>query len=726
MGIMSINNEMCSKKVICLLKDTANESSDSFKKLINGYKNADLHSLNNSQGEINILNLETYVENLGIDLINENVDLITDDYRFMITAFRIYHNHFSNFILFLNNEIEFQNHSDIFIQDLLSDFNGIKSEGIFKEIYVHLSRSNYKVFFEINKNNLKYFKSIDCIIHTIDYKKEIKNKIYWIDLNDNIHIDFGSKYIEHIELNISKSTEVCEEIDISHSLLVYYLMYLFSKKDFQAVHYILNKIDQGLSIEEKKEIYHCLFNLIENFSDTILLKVQIYRFLLAVNQDCTEYIVEKIIRNIEKEEIPWNYWKYIYVQLSVLKLNKTWLLSDERYLTVKKIANKIADKVNGIIGFKPAKYKEESKDIVILIDQVLSLYHSPTNVLKVQLESLLEKSDYNFHIIIEENLIQVESEKIPIPFDFNANNSAEAYKKIASYFDENRVKFYLAPNETLLNKTKWILNTVNEISPSIVFSLSAHSTAQNILFEYYPVVNFSFGHEYLPAKAHLYLYKNDKRARQLAEKSKDNVNIIQYKQPPSFLPRTKKYDRKDFGYDEEDFVIITSGNRINIEIDIDLITRMKSVLEEHPRIKWLLVGSTIPEGILKLYSEDLITKQIKHISYESDLFAINEICDISINPNRVGGGYSVATCVLVDVPVLMCTFHSDGMVFLGEENTCGESYDDLIHELLLCYKNEEYKNALLYKQKLPRDDRLIDNTDKLISYFNEVEKAFWG
>lgn len=723
MGIMSINNEICSKKVICLLKDIDNESSDSFKKLINGYKNADLHSLNNSQGEINILNLETYVESLGIDLINENVDLITDDYRFMITAFRIYHNHFSNFILFLNNEIEFQNHSDIFIQDLLSDFNGIKSEGIFKEIYVHLSSSNYKGFFEINKNNLKYFKSIDRVIHSIDYKKEIKNKIYWIDLNDNIHIDFGSKYIEHIELNIRKSTEVCEEIDISHSLLVYYLMYLFSKKDFQTVHDILNKIDQGLSIEEKKEIYHCLFNLIENFSDTILLKVQIYRFLLAVNQDWTEYIVEKIIRSIEKEEIPWNYWKYIYIQLSVVKLNKTLLRSDERYLTAKKIANKIADKVNGIIGFKPAKYKEESKDIVILIDQVLSLYHSPTNVLKVQLESLLEKSDYNFHIIIEENLIQVESEKIPTPFDFNAHNSAEEYKKIASYFDENRVKFYLAPNETLLNKTKWILNTVNEISPSIVFSLSTYSTAQNILFEYYPVVNFSFGHEYLPAKAHLYLYKNNTRSKDLAWKFKEELKIEHYIQPPIKIPRIKTYKREELNYDVDDFIIISSGNRINIEIDDELIKLMESVLENNRKIKWLLVGSSVPEYMRNNYSLQIMNNQIKHISYEPDLIALNEICDISINPKRVGGGYSVSSCLVAKVPVLMCNYPSDGLVVLGEENTCGKEYKNLISELLKCYENRRYLKELLNKQ-IQRLDIRKDNTELLLKYFLDTRNSF--
>lgn len=44
------------------------------------------------------------------------------------------------------------------------------------------------------------------------------------------------------------------------------------------------------------------------------------------------------------------------------------------------------------------------------------------------------------------------------------------------------------------------------------------------------------------------------------------------------------------------------------------------------------MGAKVPIYMEESYSEEMLKNQIQHIKYEKDLIALNEICDISINP----------------------------------------------------------------------------------------------
>lgn len=73
----------------------------------------------------------------------------------------------------------------------------------------------------------------------------------------------------------------------------------------------------------------------------------------------------------------------------------------------------------------------------------------------------------------------------------------------------------------------------------------------------------------------------------------------------------------------------------------------------------------------------------------------------------------------------MCNYESDGLIFVGKDNTCGEAYDDLIKHLLICYKNREFKYDLLSRQQKQLEKVGSKNeTHLLIKFFEKTIKRF--
>src|SRR5699024_3814898 len=141
------------------------------------------------------------------------------------------------------------------------------------------------------------------------------------------------------------------------------------------------------------------------------------------------------------------------------------------------------------------------------------------------------------------------------------------------YFCNNRISIIYS--NPLLSKKRRIenaLENVFELNPSLIISFSTYSLIQNILYKKYPVLYISFGEEYSPNQAHLYLYKNLGKTLALEEGFGGyELDIIKgFIYDFVFFESKKTYIRKDFGFEADDFIIITIGNRINTEIQQEL------------------------------------------------------------------------------------------------------------------------------------------------------------
>lgn len=136
--------------------------------------------------------------------------------------------------------------------------------------------------------------------------------------------------------------------------------------------------------------------------------------------------------------------------------------------------------------------------------------------------------------------------------------------------------------------------------------------------------------------------------------------------------------RAELGLGEATVVWISAGFRLEHEIRNPWAKRMLRLMERHPQVVWLLVGG---EGKLPKALVEAPPGRVRVLATRGDLPAILRICDIYVNPPRMGGGISVAEAMAEGLPVTALT-GSDGGDKLGELALADlDAYDERLDAL---------------------------------------------
>lgn len=121
---------------------------------------------------------------------------------------------------------------------------------------------------------------------------------------------------------------------------------------------------------------------------------------------------------------------------------------------------------------------------------------------------------------------------------------------------------------------------------------------------------------------------------------------------------------------------------------------MAWLLEQYPRMKWLLTGTVELEYISANYAPLVQNKQIAFLEYEDDLPALYQICDVYLNPDRMGGGISVIWAMQQALPIAQILRVSFGTAWTGIEN----AIDGDMHDVML-YIESLYQDASFYEKE---------------------------
>ncbi|TRZ93040.1 MAG: glycosyltransferase, partial [Rhodocyclaceae bacterium] len=118
----------------------------------------------------------------------------------------------------------------------------------------------------------------------------------------------------------------------------------------------------------------------------------------------------------------------------------------------------------------------------------------------------------------------------------------------------------------------------------------------------------------------------------------------------------------EFGLNEKAVIWVTAGFRLEHEIKGEWASRMLHLMSRHPDVVWLLIGGegTLPPALLAAPPG-----RVGALATRNDLPGILRICDIYVNPPRMGGGFSVAEAMAEGLPVTSFA-GSDGGDKVGE------------------------------------------------------------
>lgn len=132
------------------------------------------------------------------------------------------------------------------------------------------------------------------------------------------------------------------------------------------------------------------------------------------------------------------------------------------------------------------------------------------------------------------------------------------------------------------------------------------------------------------------------------------------------------HKKSDYGIDENTFVILIAGNRLDREVSDEFLQVLNQVLERQDNAAIVFVGDCVE--LKKVLMQDRFADKYTFVGKVKDFKGIMSIGDLFLNPPRQGGGTGAYYAIAKGVPVL--TLPNCDVAQTGEQFTC-EKLEDM-------------------------------------------------
>ncbi len=185
----------------------------------------------------------------------------------------------------------------------------------------------------------------------------------------------------------------------------------------------------------------------------------------------------------------------------------------------------------------------------------------------------------------------------------------------------------------------------------------------------------------------------------------------------------KKFTRQEMNLPEDKFILVVVGMCLKSEVS----TAFAEMLE-----KTCLNGCYVVfAGIVDNYNELMkkyptIDENSSFIGYCDDILALMEICDLYVNPDRMGGGFSVIEAFSKRVPGVY--LNKGDVCAAGGEDFAVNDFNEMEKQIIKYKEDKEYYNnmAKLAKKRaniMTSPDGAIVDIDRQIC--QKIEEKYW-
>ena len=200
-------------------------------------------------------------------------------------------------------------------------------------------------------------------------------------------------------------------------------------------------------------------------------------------------------------------------------------------------------------------------------------------------------------------------------------------------------------------------------------------------------------------------------------------DIIESRFTFELKPQTRKFSRKEPGIPEDKFVLVVVGTRLDYDITDEFMEMLKQVCENGCYV--------IFSGIMNNYNMlmeryPVVADNSLFAGYCEDILALMEICDLYVNPDRSGGGFSVIEAFSKGKPGV---YLKKGDVYTaGGEDFAVGTFDDMAEQIIKYKEDHEYYNSM---SAVAKDRaRLMTSSKEAMADLNRqicqrIEEKYW-
>lgn len=475
------------------------------------------------------------------------------------------------------------------------------------------------------------------------------------------------------------------------------------------------------NIDDKSYFLNCLKVLLTVLKDTeikFVLLVLMYQYDYFDKQ-CMELFMKWIINSKWYDD---TYYEFIINSTAMVFLHPEYIY-DDFFIDRKTLQRKICEYYN-LYSIENRLKPEKGKVAIVSSIYTPECTEEAVSILVRKYAMKFADLGYAVKIFVLRQNIACDIENVFLMNKIPLGNAIKTTDKLTE--DRN----ILIGEQLSVNVAERIQNTMRsvlEYQPSFILDMADERFPEAFaLIRYFPIISLPMRGNAYSSEADIYLFSDRNRVikdnylyRAISIERVREVMISYLNQGGKSIP----YERSDYGLQKDDFVMVTVGGRLHLEIDVEMIKSVCQLLCKKKSIKWLLVGDNVENDDL-LFNYFLAEKRIINWGYEKCLENLYQMCDIYLNPNRGGGGVSIRRAMCLGLPVAMTDFPSDALPCMPRAYIVHGNYRNLMEYIVqLCDDQELYQTV---SRETLRQIRLFtdkSDVEEILEVYSEMSAS---
>ncbi|MCL2633253.1 MAG: glycosyltransferase family 4 protein [Oscillospiraceae bacterium] len=389
-----------------------------------------------------------------------------------------------------------------------------------------------------------------------------------------------------------------------------------------------------------------------------------------------------------KDNVCLKYW--LLFDLSFMWIYHHNILYDEFWQEKKQLNEDYARELN--LSWNPPVYDCSDNNRICVLVNVLDI--RGTNLYISPIVRAVKNQGYNVDIICLSPKRYDSSMSFMKPFFAVNNQGIIPREELLNLYPED-IKLHYTFNDTMKNRQQDALDLICKINPYCILDFTDEQAPVSYYYsKSYPTIYFPIRKQGCSSSFfHKCVVWESGDSVQISPPAKEE-QVIRLPLFKEYVKPFKKFIRTDYSIATDDVVVVSVGGRLVFETSNELLKSMCELLCYNNSIKWLIVGCSSFPYIECNYPDLITNRNIVLIDYETDLPGFFSICDIYLNPSRIGGGTTVAWAMQQGLAIVSPLNSSDATVHIGKRNAHANESDlvPYIEKLSSC-------NSLLTREK---------------------------
>lgn len=642
--------------------------------------------------------------------------------------YRIYHQIFEGFIFYLGSgKIHNYKPQGIYMELMKRDM--VEEENLYKTLYIIGDKTFNTQEWKINKEKIKYC-STDTKLSFGLIKQDFIQKYYRIDgwyylfepVEGKKRLVFA-KNSEHIRIPQSRILyQYCDVKYLLERLKQYLDIHVFAKKYSELREYF-SQLEEQQTGSFEKQLIACVIEdcCLSSGKGTEMFQIFCYSFLLwyLPKPAYGERIAEIMMEN--EDLFRANNQFFMWMQLKRIQLLKSNVSGTSGYMkklydsAYRGYENELKTYLTPI-----PKTERNPNRILVLTIQFLRERHAPTRTTLERCYTIGKSMGRELRVINTREQMSMYG-GIPIYQPYYRNVLKE-YNKLSEFTYKNYTFSFYQPSVEMPQRDEMIkiIEEIREWKPYMIICIGGGSIIGDLCSYIVPTLTIPVTFSTIAARRNQFVVvgraiRKDEW-KELEKEGYSKENVIESTFTFDLNPQKTTLTRQILHLPEDKFLLVVVGIRLDYEIDDTFI---KAMAQTFPFSTHLVFA-----GYFERYAEFCekypeLRQNSTFLGYQNDILALMEICDICINPYRVGGGFSIAEAFYKGKPGITVDY-GDVAAAAGKE-FCVSSYKEMVKEIIHYIQEPDY-----YKQKSilakKRAEEITDSVKAMQNILIEAEQ----